>query len=110
MARIPLPYGMDLFEQVRREHCYYIDKTHLISEMMRDPFKVNLITRPQRFGETEIYCPWDVLLHVRALRMKPDAKPSNHWIDTSHNNIKGYRTIICYGAAFIGKECLIRRA
>ncbi len=52
MARIPLPYGMDLFEQVRREHCYYIDKTRLISEMMRDPFKVNLITRPRRFGKT----------------------------------------------------------
>ncbi|MCD8119630.1 MAG: ATP-binding protein [Lachnospiraceae bacterium] len=52
MAIIPLPYGMDLFEQVRREHCYYVDKTHLISEMMETPFKVNLITRPRRFGKT----------------------------------------------------------
>ncbi|MCD8337751.1 MAG: AAA family ATPase [Lachnospiraceae bacterium] len=52
MAMIPLPYGIDLFEQVRKEHCYYIDKTHLISEMMSVPFKVNLITRPRRFGKT----------------------------------------------------------
>ena len=52
MAMIPLPYGIDLFEQVRKDHCYYIDKTHLISEMMSSPFKVNLITRPRRFGKT----------------------------------------------------------
>ncbi|MCD8118797.1 MAG: ATP-binding protein [Lachnospiraceae bacterium] len=52
MAIIPLPYGIDLFEQVRKDHCYYIDKTHLISEMMDAPFKVNLITRPRRFGKT----------------------------------------------------------
>ncbi|MCC8029678.1 MAG: ATP-binding protein [Lachnospiraceae bacterium] len=52
MAMIPLPYGIDLFEQVRKDHCYYVDKTHLISEMMSVPFKVNLITRPRRFGKT----------------------------------------------------------
>ncbi|MCD8337802.1 MAG: ATP-binding protein [Lachnospiraceae bacterium] len=52
MAMIPLPYGIDLFEKVRKEHCYYIDKTHLISEMMSVPFQVNLITRPRRFGKT----------------------------------------------------------
>ncbi len=52
MAMIPLPYGIDLFEQVRRDHCYYVDKTRLISEMMDVPFKVNLITRPRRFGKT----------------------------------------------------------
>ena len=52
MAMIPLPYGIDLFEKVRKEHCYYIDKTHLISEMMDVPFQVNLITRPRRFGKT----------------------------------------------------------
>ncbi|MCD8105716.1 MAG: ATP-binding protein [Lachnospiraceae bacterium] len=52
MAMIPLPYGIDLFEKVRKEHCYYVDKTHLISEMMSVPFQVNLITRPRRFGKT----------------------------------------------------------
>ncbi|MCC8152640.1 MAG: ATP-binding protein [Lachnospiraceae bacterium] len=52
MAMIPLPYGIDLFEQMRRDHCYYVDKTRLISEMMDVPFKVNLITRPRRFGKT----------------------------------------------------------
>lgn len=40
-----------------------------------------------RFGEREIYCPWDVINHVRALKIDADAKPANHWLDTSHNNI-----------------------
>ncbi len=52
MARIPLPYGIDLFEEARKEKCYYIDKTHLINELFSEPFKVNLITRPRRFGKT----------------------------------------------------------
>ncbi len=52
MANIPLPYGIDLFEKVRQENCYYIDKTLFISEMMNEPFQVNLITRPRRFGKT----------------------------------------------------------
>ena len=39
------------------------------------------------FGTNEIYCPWDVINHVRALMKNPTAKPGNYWIDTSHNNI-----------------------
>lgn len=39
------------------------------------------------FGSKEIYCPWDVINHVRALMKKPTAKPENYWLDTSHNNI-----------------------
>ncbi len=40
-----------------------------------------------RFGKTEIYCPWDVLMHVRDLNADENAKPDNHWLDTSHNNL-----------------------
>lgn len=39
------------------------------------------------FGETEIYCPWDVINHVGALMTDRKAKPGNYWLDTSHNNI-----------------------
>lgn len=40
-----------------------------------------------RFGGREVYCPWDVINHVRALMEDKQAKPGNHWLDTSHNNI-----------------------
>ncbi len=39
------------------------------------------------FGTEEIYCPWDVINHVRDLLTDPESRPRNHWLDTSHNNI-----------------------
>ena len=40
-----------------------------------------------RFGGMEVYCPWDVINHVRALTENEQARPGNYWLDTSHNNI-----------------------
>ena len=39
------------------------------------------------FGDTEIYCPWDVLNYVSALMKYNDAEPKNYWRNTSHNSI-----------------------
>ncbi len=40
-----------------------------------------------RFGETSIYCPWDVINHVSRLRANPDARPRAYWINSSGNSI-----------------------
>lgn len=37
------------------------------------------------FGDTEIYCPWDVINYAAALLKKPNAKPKNYWKNTSGN-------------------------
>ena len=47
-----LPVGKDLFEKVRKENFYYVDKTSLIEELLRDQCEVSLFTRPRRFGKT----------------------------------------------------------
>ena len=39
------------------------------------------------FGGTEMYCPWDVLNHVKALQENPCAEPRAYWINTSENAI-----------------------
>jgi hypothetical protein len=52
MNNILLPLGIDLFEELRTTGYYYIDKTKFIRELLQDHFKVNLITRPRRFGKT----------------------------------------------------------
>ncbi len=39
------------------------------------------------FGKQEVYCPWDVINHVRLLMKDPDADPGNYWLDISHNQI-----------------------
>lgn len=54
MADIKLPVGIDSFEKLCTNECYYIDKTGFIKELLDDKFEVNLITRPRRFGKTLI--------------------------------------------------------
>ena len=52
MTEIRIPVGEENFELLRKRGSYYIDKTKFIAEILRDNFKVNLITRPRRFGKT----------------------------------------------------------
>ena len=40
-----------------------------------------------RFGNSEIYCPWDVLTYCKKLRADPNAIPENYWLNTSGNNM-----------------------
>lgn len=44
--------GYQDFEEVRKEHIFYIDKTDFIREWWENADKVTLITRPRRFGKT----------------------------------------------------------
>lgn len=54
LADIKLPVGIDSFEKLCTNECYYIDKTGFIKELLDDKFEVYLITRPRRFGKTLI--------------------------------------------------------
>ena len=47
-----LPIGIENFEDIRTENFYYIDKTGLIKELLDNWGKVNLFTRPRRFGKS----------------------------------------------------------
>lgn len=47
-----LPVGLENFEQIINDNYYYVDKTELISELIRNGGMVNLFTRPRRFGKT----------------------------------------------------------
>ena len=47
-----LPVGLENFEQSIKDNYYYVDKTGLISELIRNGGMVNLFTRPRRFGKT----------------------------------------------------------
>ena len=47
-----LPIGIENFEEIRTENFYYIDKTGLIKELLHNWGKVNLFTRPRRFGKS----------------------------------------------------------
>ena len=44
--------GHQDFEVIRKEHCFYIDKTPFIEKWWNEKDIVTLITRPRRFGKT----------------------------------------------------------
>ena len=47
-----LPMGIENFREIRTGGFYYVDKTGLIKTLLENPGKVNLFTRPRRFGKT----------------------------------------------------------
>ncbi len=40
-----------------------------------------------RFGNADVYCPWDVINHVDRLVSNPDAAPEDYWINSSGNGL-----------------------
>ena len=49
---LKLPVGIEDFQEIRRLGFYYVDKTKLIEQLLENWGKVNLFTRPRRFGKT----------------------------------------------------------
>ncbi|MFQ6804420.1 MAG: AAA family ATPase [Lachnospiraceae bacterium] len=47
-----LPVGIENFEEFSSENFYYVDKTLFIKDLLQNWGKVNLFTRPRRFGKT----------------------------------------------------------
>ncbi len=50
--KLKLPTGIENFEEIRTAGFYYVDKTGLIRDLLNNPGKANLFTRPRRFGKT----------------------------------------------------------
>ena len=48
----PIGIGIDDFREIILTNSFYVDKTKFIEELEKDTSKVQLITRPRRFGKT----------------------------------------------------------
>ena len=55
-----------------------------------------------QFGESDIYCPWDVMNHVRNLLLDPGTKPMGYWKSSSDNAI--IRSFIDYSGETITRK------
>ena len=40
-----------------------------------------------RFGNADVYCPWDVINYAKKLHADPNAEPQAFWINTSSNDL-----------------------
>lgn len=59
-------------------HYYSLDEKYELTKTWYDGY---------RFGNTDVYCPWDVINYCAKLRTDPDAAPSPFWVNTSGNDI-----------------------
>lgn len=47
-----LPLGQSDFKNLRNEDCYYVDKTHLIYQLLKSRVRYYFLSRPRRFGKS----------------------------------------------------------
>lgn len=59
-------------------HYYSLDEKYELIKTWYDGY---------RFGNADVYCPWDVINYCAKLRADPDAAPRPFWINTSGNDI-----------------------
>ena len=52
MKEMNIPVGVSDFEKIRNGGFYYIDKSGLIMQILKEKAEVTLIARPRRFGKT----------------------------------------------------------
>ena len=52
-----------------------------------------------RFGDVDVYCPWDVMNYIRDYQLNPKTKPTSYWKNTSDNAI--IRSFIDYAGGSI---------
>ena len=59
-------------------HYYSLDEKYELIKTWYDGY---------RFGNADVYCPWDVINYCAKLRADPDAAPRPFWVNTSGNDI-----------------------
>ena len=60
-----------------------------------------------RFGNVEVYCPWDVINYCDELRINNMAQPQNYWSNTSNEAVKRFIQETDKGNGQKGSEKLI---
>ena len=70
MKKKPLPIGVENFEDIVKSGYYYVDKTMFIKEILDLKGKVNLFTRPRRFGKTLNLSMLRYFLRIQGMRRK----------------------------------------
>ncbi len=92
MTKQPLAIGIENYKEIIEKNYYYIDKSCMIKDLIEEQGKVNLFTRPRRFGKTL------ALSMIRTFFEK-------EYADGLTN--EGYEKILKYGICFCQKSCRV---
>ena len=61
---LPLPDNPGCYEELKDGNCYFVDKTEYLKTVFTDSSKVQLFTRPRRFGKTLLMTMFESFLKI----------------------------------------------
>lgn len=93
--------GNQDFISIRKNNCFYIDKTDFIREWWENQDSVTLITRPRRFGKTLNMSMTEYFFSVNYLDMGQYFKELSIWKEERFREIQGTYPVISLSFADI---------
>jgi len=80
----PIAYGVDDFKKLIDSGSYFVDKSLLINDVIRDTSEVKFIIRPRRFGKS---LNQSMLYYFFSINEKDNAYLFNNLLIKEHNDI-----------------------
>ena len=93
--------GNASFESIRRENCFYIDKTSFIREWWEEQDVVTLITRPRRFGKTLNLNMMECFFSIQYKDRSDLFEDLSIWNDQKYHELQGTYPVISLSFANI---------
>lgn len=93
--------GIQSFEKVMVNHCFYVDKTHFIKEWWENQDDVTLIARPRRFGKTLNMSMLECFFAVQCKDKWPIFENLSIWKEEEYRQIQGTFPVISLSFANI---------
>ena len=86
--------GIQDFETLIRENCFYIDKTYFIKEWWDNKDSVTLIARPRRFGKTLNISMVEQFFSVKYANRSDLFEGLSIWQNENYRQIQGTYPVI----------------
>ncbi len=86
--------GNQDFATIRKEGCFYIDKTYFMRDWWESGDNVTLITRPRRFGKTLNMSMLDYFFSVKHAGKSELFEGLSIWEDETYRNLQGTYPVI----------------
>lgn len=100
MART-IALGEQDFSEIRKNHCFYVDKTDFIRDWWENRDTVTLITRPRRFGKTLMLSMLEHFFSVRHAGRSDLFENLDIWKEEGYRNLQGTYPVIYLSFASI---------
>lgn len=103
MART-IGIGIQDFESIIEENCFYVDKTKFIEQWWESQDAVTLITRPRRFGKTLLMDMVEKFFSLKHAGKSNLFKGLSIWEDEKYRDLQGTCPVINFSFASVKEQ------